>query len=388
MIRRAERVQGSGFRMQDLGFRVQDLGIGLHFERPWAASRGVVGADRCSATRVRSHATSGTEVAFLLLLLATVTCTLLASSASADELKDELKGYAHGIVYETCRDGNWELFRVDADGSDPRNLTGTSEVDELYPHVSPDGTKVCFVTDEGEAAAKIRSVWFMNLDGTGRTRVAEGAQWPCWKCDGTAIAYLRNESGEFTYRDYATKGIVIYDLKTDRHIEHPNKDLHHLYNLCWSPDGRWFLATVHAGMGYGHAMLAIEADGTSVYDLKLGGCRPDISPDGKKVAWGASDWTMCVADLDFTGPEPKAANRRDVVTSEEPMMIYHMEWSPDGKYIAFSRGPGTKRLGQHPAIIGIRAEGWNLCVADAAATNRWTTITTDGNCNKEPDWVP
>ncbi|MFH1921806.1 MAG: hypothetical protein ABIP48_18225 [Planctomycetota bacterium] len=322
----------------------------------------------------------------VLLVVGSVLCPV--SSTLAEDLKSELKGYAHQIVYETYCEDNWELCTVSADGSDSANLTRTPEVNELNPHASPDGKKVCFVTDEGEAAAKIRSVWFMNLDGTGRTRVAKGAQWPCWKCDGTAIAYLRNEAGEFTYRDYATKGIVIYDLKTGRHIEHANKDLHHLYNLCWSPDGRWFLATVHAGMGYRHAMLAIEADGTNVYDLKLGGCRPDLSPDGTKVAWGASDWTMCVADLDFTGPEPKATNRRDVVTSEEPMMIYHMEWSPDGKYIAFSRGPGVKRLGQHPAIIGIRAEGWNLCVADAGATNRWIAITTDGHCNKEPDWVP
>jgi len=310
------------------------------------------------------------------------------SAASADELVEELKGVSHKIVYETYRDGNWELSLASADGSAPVNLTGTPDVDELNPHASPDGSKVCFVVDQGEGAAKRRSVHYMNLDGTGRVLVAEGACWPCWKADGTAIAYLKNESAEFTYRDYATKGIFFYDLKTGEHKEHANKDLHHLYNLCWSPDGRWFLATVHAGMGYRHAMLAIEAAGTKVFDLGLGGCRPDISPDGKKVAWGPSDWVLCVADLDLTGSEPKATNRRDVVTSEKPMMIYHMEWSPDGKYIAFSRGPGVKRMGQHPAIIGIRAEGWNLGVADASATNRWTMITTDGNCNKEPDWAP
>jgi Tol biopolymer transport system component len=324
----------------------------------------------------------------LVLVLVAVFGMGRVSTGSAAELADELKEVSHRILYETYRDGNWELFLAGADGSEPVNLTNTPEVDELNPHASPDGSKVCFVVDRGKGAAKERSVYYMKLDGTGRTLVAEGACWPCWKADGTAIAYLKNESAEFTYRDYATEGIFIYDLKTGEHREHANKDLHHLYNLCWSPDGRWFLATVHAGMGYKHAMLAIEAAGTKVYDLGLGGCRPDVSPDGKKVAWGPSDWKMCVADLDLAGPEPKATNRRDVVTSEKPMMIYHMEWSPDGKYIAFSRGPGVKRMGQHPAIIGIRAEGWNLGVADASATNRWTTITTDGNCNKEPDGGP
>ena len=59
-----------------------------------------------------------------------------------------------------------------------------------------------------------------------------------------------------------------------------------------------------------------------------------------------------------------------------------------GKYVMFARGPATKRLGQAPEGVGIRAEGWNICVADVTATNRWAAITTDGNCNKEPDWVP
>ena len=86
--------------------------------------------------------------------------------------------------------------------------------------------------------------------------------------------------------------ITIYDLQTGEHKQHPNKQIHHLYNLCWSPDGKWFLATVHAGMGYSHAILAIEADGMKVIDLNIPGCRPDISPDGTKVAWGPDDWIL------------------------------------------------------------------------------------------------
>ncbi len=32
------------------------------------------------------------------------------------------------------------------------------------------------------------------------------------------------------------------------------------------------------------------------------------------------------------------------------------------------------------------AEGWNICVADL--NGNWVQITSDGNHNKEPDWVP
>ena len=309
-------------------------------------------------------------------------------SGTGAELAEELKEVSPRIVYETWQDGNWELFTIRADGSDMVNLTKTPDQNELYPHASPDGTKICFVCDEGTGADKIRNVYVMNLDGTDRKLVAKNARQPCWKSDSTTIAYLKGEVDQFTYTDYATKGIFFYDLASGEHRQHPNHDLMHLYNPCWSPDGKWFISTVHAGMGYKHAILAIEADGQGVYDLGLPGCRPDISPDGKHVAWGASDWVLRIADLDFSGDVPKAVNARDAVTSEKPMKIYHVDWSPCGKYIAFSRGPDRKILGTIPEVVGVKAKGWNIGVADATKKDRWMPITSDGNCNKEPDWIP
>ena len=311
-----------------------------------------------------------------------------SSSATADEaLADELKGVGHRIIYETYQDGNWELFVRNADGSGVVNLTRTPKVNELYPHVSPDGTKVSFVVDEGEGESQDRGVYYMNMDGTGRKQVAKNARQACWKSDSSAIAYLKGEFEKFSYKDYATRGIFIYDLKTGERRQHPNRDIHHLYNLCWSPDGRWFVATVHAGMGFKHAILAIEADGMKVVNLGIPGCRPDISPDGQRIAWGPGDWALRVGRLDMAGPEPKVTGAHDILTSEKPMKIYHIDWSPDGRYVTYSRGPAKKRLGLIPEIVGAKAEGWNICAADASKTNRWIEITSDGKCNKEPDWV-
>ena len=134
--------------------------------------------------------------------------------------------------------------------------------------------------------------------------------------------------------------------------------------------------------------LAIEADGMKVVNLGIPGCRPDISPDGKKLAWGPSDWALRVGDLDFSGSAPKVTGARDVVTSKKPMKIYHIDWSPDGKYLTYSRGPAVQRLGLVSEIVGVKAEGWNICVADPSKTNRCVEITADGKSNKEPDWVP
>ncbi len=85
----------------------------------------------------------------MLKLPAELNLPKMPSDSSAINLKE----IPYKIVYETYRDTqgtkNWELFMMSADGSDKINLTKTPNLDEIYPHVSPDGTKLCFVVDEG-----------------------------------------------------------------------------------------------------------------------------------------------------------------------------------------------------------------------------------------------
>ncbi len=311
-----------------------------------------------------------------------------AVPVAAAELGAELKDYPYQIVFESFRDGSWELLRAKADGSEITNLTRSPDRHELYPHVSPDGGKICFLADEGEGDAKRRNVYAMNADGSERRMLAANGRDPCWSRDGKSVIFLPSEFEQFTVRDYATQGIGFVDLTTGKVRRHINPEVHHLYNVCSTLDGGWYVATVHAGMGFGHAILAVEAEGKKVVNLNIPGCRPDISADGRKIAWGADDFTLCAAELDTSGPEPRIVNRRDVIKSEKPLEAYHVDWSPDGRYIAFSRGPKKKSLGPAPEMIGVEAEGWNIWVADANATNRWAPVTTDGQSNKEPDWFP
>jgi Tol biopolymer transport system component len=308
----------------------------------------------------------------------------------SSDLLSELASYRHKLVYETNRDGNWELYVSSADGSNPVNLTRTPDVDELYPKPSPDGTKICFVADVGKGQSMVRDVYYMNTDGTGRIKVAGNGREPCWSPDGTRIAYMRGEFDKFTYFDAATKGLFLYDLKTAKATEHKNHKLQHLYTLNWSPDGNWFVATVHGGMGFPHSILAIQADGERIFDLKLSGCRPNVSPDGKKVCWGHGDYCAGVADLDLSGATPKATNIHDVVESKNPIETYHVTWSPDMKYLTFTRGPkftGRNLKGLVPEFPGVEAPGWNVCVADASRKNRWAPITRDGKSCKQPSWI-
>jgi Tol biopolymer transport system component len=304
-----------------------------------------------------------------------------------DKSELNLKAIPFKIVHETYRETegkeNWELYMIDADGSHPTNLTRTPEVDELYPRVSPDGAKICFVVDETGERGKMRNLYYMNIDGTGRVKVADNAREACWSPDGKTIAYAKGEYERYSTRPYASKGLFFYDLQTAKHQPHPNPDLHHLYTLSWSADGNWFVASVTGGMGLDHTIVAVEAHGNGVFELAkygIDGCRPDLSADGKKISWGQTDWDLYVADIDLTLAVPRVGDIRGVVKCAKENYVSHTDLSPDGRYIAFGYGPAVDYS------VGVKAPGWNICVADL--TGKWAQITTDGKHNKEPDWVP
>jgi len=306
-----------------------------------------------------------------------------------EKSKINLAAIPFKIIYETYRktDGreNWELYLINADGSNATNLTRTPDVDEMYPHACPDGTKVCFVTDEKKAKSKVRNVYYMNIDGTGRVKVAEHAREPCWSPDGKTIAYMKDEYERYTTRAYGTKGLFFYDMATGRHEQHPNRDLLHVYNICWSPEGKWFVTSAVGGMGFGNAIVAFEAQGNAMFDLTqygVKGCRPDLSSDGRNITWGKTDWDLCIADIDLTLPVPRVADVRIVINCEKEYEVYHTDFSPDGRYISFSYGPSSNA----GYSVGGKAPDWNICVSDLSG--KWVQITTDGKSNKEPDWVP
>ena len=155
-------------------------------------------------------------------------------------------------------------------------------------------------------------------------------------------------------------------------------------------------------MGVGHAILLIEAHGTNIINLQIPGCRPCFSPDGKQVAWGAGDHEIAAAPIDLDAARP-AVGDWSLRVKDETNKIYHVDWSPDSRFLAISRGPDgegdlTKTCTFQAAceIVGVYATGWNLCAVPATrhgildlnnpAETDFLMLTTNGCSNKEPAW--
>lgn len=315
------------------------------------------------------------------------------SAGPEEALQAELKTVPHRILFESYDQNNWELFVMNADGSGKQNLTKTPDLHEMYPQASPDGTKIAFEADVEQDGETRRSVYYMNADGTGRKLVSEKARQPCWSPDSARIAFLPQEFDKFNIQDFASKGIRFYDLKTGAITPHPNTAIEHLYNPSWSADGRWIVSTVHAGMGFSHSIIAIEINGTGVYDLKVSGCRPCLSADGTKLTWSSDDHTVNVADIDLSGDVPKVSNIR-VLHREKVLHLYHPDFSPDGGYITYSVGPGGRIQANGPGthtevaeMVGVRGP-WNLWLKRASGEGPALQLTTDDTMsNKESEWL-
>ncbi len=125
------------------------------------------------------------------------------------------------------------------------------------------------------------------------------------------------------------------------------------------------------------------------------------------MVWGETDWNLKIADFNIgigdqgsgdkgqgaalqtptpdprplpPAGEPNVTNIREILRCARNYKVYHVDLSPDQKWITFSYGPFDG--GQQ---VGGFAKGWNICVGEVA-TGKWVKITTNGFHNKEPDW--
>ncbi len=90
--------------------------------------------------------------------------------ASTEDSDPSFSPDGQSIAFTSDRDGGPEIWVMDVDGGDPRQLTDSSGRDE-QPSFSPDGTKIAFTARRGGST----DLFTMNADGTQQTRLTDDA---------------------------------------------------------------------------------------------------------------------------------------------------------------------------------------------------------------------
>jgi hypothetical protein len=102
--------------------------------------------------------------------------------------------------------------------------------------------------------------------------------------------------------------------------------------------------------------------------------------------------------------ETPAVGERHLRILDEKLKIYHVDWSPDSRFLSISRGPDGEGDPTKPGtfqaaceIVGVHANGWNLLAVsaqrpgtldlDQAREADFSVLTTNGCSNKESAWI-
>jgi len=284
-----------------------------------------------------SRATTATFRAAQAVLLLICGLGTARYGTEVQALRQAARQEAARILFDSNRDGHFEIYAMDVDGSNQQRLTNS--LGSEGPAWSPDRKRIAFTTGEWIAV--------MDADGASarlltRTEGDESGG-PRWSPDGKRFAF--KNKGE------------IYVMNVDGSDAHGLTQMggNGSENPDWSPDGK-SIAFDSRPPGSNREIFVMAPDGSNlqrVTHTTVESSHPVWSPDGKKIALQSRrDGNMEIYVMDADGANMRKLSKTPVGRSLNP------NWSPDGNKIAFaserdgnmqiyvmnSNGSGLRRL--------------------------------------------
>ncbi len=297
-----------------------------------------VGMDNLVVGKVRPGLESEYQIEFWLvdvykgseLLAYTVAASSaqlrLAAHQIADVIYEKLTGtpgafatrIAYVTLYKAGSHRRYELQVADVDGYNPNTLLTTNQP-LLSPAWSPEGTRLAYVSFEGQGSA----VYVQEVATGRRERVSAEPglnSAPAWSPDGRRLALTLSKEGD--------PEIYILDLSS-RRLQRITNDPSIDTEAVWSPDGNRLAFT--SDRGGGPQVYEVGVNGGSPRRLTHLGeynARPRYSHDGKRLAvvhGDGSGYRIAILDLGTERLQVLTDTRLDESPSFAPndsMIIY------------------------------------------------------------------
>ena len=269
------------------------------------------------------------------------------------------------IVFMSNRDGNFEIYVMDAHGRNQKRLTRSVYSDQ-FPTWAPDGTQIAY-SSNGTAATyampTLSAIYIMDTDGSNVKRVTNynagsdrpspfyNDSYPVWSPDGNKIAF-------FSDRTNGWREIFLMNPDGSDVTQITFHNTPH-FNLAWTPDSKrltfdarmdghifaagsplWGIYSINASISrwnWGDDLQPFKNNVESHIEWDTA-----FSPDGETVAFNFGDYNphehsgwqgLYLAKYKMENGEFKVDESTLKALSKDPQ--YSADWSPDGKKIVF-----------------------------------------------------
>jgi Tol biopolymer transport system component len=273
------------------------------------------------------------------------------------------------IVFFAYRDGGYDIWAINPDGSNPRRLTW-GPYDDREPVFSHDGTRLAFSSDRGNPLGSDYNIWTLDLKTNELRQITKGSTedfMPSWSPDDSEIAYAssRDNYDSIWAMNVRTLGERRLGSVKGARLDAPS----------WGAGGLVYHVT--AGQTTRYEIDGKPVTGSeNVFAFRASWASPSeylYVSDGKIRRRSVAGLPMQTVDFTATMPviHPEYTHRRRDFTSTTPrktLGLVRPVISPDGTQIAF-------------AAVG---DIYVMPVTGGAAVN----LTKDEALDTDPSWSP
>ncbi len=253
------------------------------------------------------------------------------------------------IVFQSDRDGNYDLYVMNPDSTDQRNLTNLPASD-TGPVPSPDGRRIAFQSNRDGN----NEIYVLDLESgtqTNLTKDKANDYSPTWSPDGKFIAFVSDRDAVLLdeARGLWTNNIYIMDANGSgvRRLTDDNQT-NGYGGLAWSPDGQNLALCLSSLTSYGgyfplgiHLMELNNLTLTRLtFDSANIQCDPKWSPDGSQILY-------VVSGSEFSNIYRMNSDGSSQVNLSPDSSAYDTSpsWSPNGSRVLFaSRRDGAYHI--------------------------------------------